>query len=52
MSKDSGDDSSIVCPACGSPAYETYSTLPWGSRARLVVCRDPNCGNVAASEQR
>jgi hypothetical protein len=37
-----------TCRSCGSPTVETYSSLPWGTQVRLLVCLDLNCGAVAA----
>jgi hypothetical protein len=36
------------CLLCGSPTVETYSSLPWGTQVRLLVCADGHCGAVAA----
>jgi hypothetical protein len=37
-----------TCRLCGSPTVETYSSLPWGTQVRLLVCSDVHCGSVAA----
>jgi hypothetical protein len=37
-----------TCRLCGSPTIETYSSLPWGTQVRLLVCPDVHCGAVAA----
>ncbi len=37
-----------TCRLCGSPTVETYSSLPWGTQVRLLVCPDVHCGAVAA----
>jgi hypothetical protein len=37
-----------VCPMCGSATRETYSSLPWGTLVRLLVCPDVHCGTVLA----
>jgi hypothetical protein len=37
-----------TCRVCGSPTLETYSSLPWGTQVRLLVCPDVHCGAVAA----
>jgi hypothetical protein len=41
-----------VCPLCGSPTFETYSSLPWGTQVRLLVCPDVHCGTVLAVPNR
>jgi hypothetical protein len=34
-------DGAVVCQKCGSPAFETHRTSPWGSQERLLVCLIP-----------
>ena len=42
----------VFCLKCGAAVYETYNTLPWGTRTRLLVCCNPSCGEVAAEPER
>jgi len=41
-----------VCAVCGSATVETYSSLPWGTQVRLLVCPDVHCGTVRAVPHR
>jgi hypothetical protein len=42
-----------TCSRCGSHLQEMGLTRPWGaSFTRLLICPDPQCGKVAAEDER
>ena len=41
-----------TCPKCGTPVLEAHHSTPWGHQTRLLVCPNPDCGKVAAEEER
>ena len=42
-----------MCPRCGANLQQIPLTRPWGaSFTRLLLCPDPQCGKVAAEDER